>query len=535
MFYYKLVFACAYLPLAILFYQLAGKKLRWIVLLLASLGFYASFSVSRLIYPFGAAAIAYFTGMCLDALLKKQDAQLSSVTGEKDEVRAKKNEIRGIYTKKLRAVLALGIVVLLLIILNNKYTDFAIENVNAVLRMIGVDRQFSLRNSILPLGISFYTLQAIGYLVDIYWRKIPAQKNPFKLLLFIMFFPTITEGPITPYSSIYKSLYEGEPIDPDNVMAGYFRLGWGTMKKLVIADRLYPVVCWLYYKPNEICGLQVIMAAVLFTVMEYMDFSGCIDMALGIGQIFGLKLPENFRQPFLAKNASQFWRRWHISLGVWFKTYIFYPMSMSTLARKWGKTAKGRFSANTIKAVSSAIALLPVWLCNGLWHGPKWTYIFYGVFYFAVIMLEIILEPGFDRVLAALKLEKESRGVTVFRVLKTWIVIFTGELFFEAASLSDGFKLLHDMFKNFRISILWDGSMLEWGMDAADWIIVIAFLIIVGIVNMLREKGTDVCQKILSGPAAIRWGLGVALIVSILILGLYGPGFLEVNTIYAGF
>ena len=535
MVYYKLVFAAAFLPACLILYQLIPKKYRWVTLLLASVSFYSTFSIPRILFPVSGAVIAYGIGLWLEHFAKKQDNELSLIQGERDEVRSKKAEVRKKYTAKSRAVLILGIVLLVLIILFIKYTDFAIENVNAIFRGIGVERQFSPRNFILPLGISFYTLQAIGYLADVYWKKIPAQKNPLRLLLFLMFFPTIIEGPIAAYSQMSKSLYEGSPLDPDNIIAGYLRLGWGAMKKLVIADRLYPVVCWLYYKPNDAHGVQVIAAAVLFTVMEYMDFSGSIDMALGCGRMFGIILPENFKQPFLAKNASEFWRRWHISLGVWFKTYIFYPVSMSTAARKWAKFSKGKVPVHFSKTVASAMALFPVWLCIGLWHGPKWSYIFYGMFYFVVILWEFATEPLSDAILTRLKLNKEGKLVTVFRVLRTWIVIFLGELFFEANTVTDGFKLLGSMFRGFDLSILWNGSILEWGMDKADWVIVLITLIVIGIVNMIREKGTDITGVLLAKPLAIRWAAGLALILVILIFGQYGPGFLEVNLIYAGF
>ncbi|MCR5336953.1 MAG: MBOAT family protein, partial [Lachnospiraceae bacterium] len=371
--------------------------------------------------------------------------------------------------------------------------------------------------------------------VDVYWKKIPAQKNPLKLLLFLLFFPTIIEGPIAAYADVGGSIYAGNDLDAQQVMKGFLRIGWGVMKKLVIADRLFPAVTVLYEIQRDPHGAEVVAAAVLFTVMEYLDFSGCIDMALGYAAVFGIRLPENFKRPFLAKNASEFWRRWHISLGVWFKTYIFYPMSMSPLAKKWGKFAKGKCTPHLTKMVASAMALLPVWLCNGLWHGPKWTYIFYGIFYFVVIMAELILEPAGDKLLGFLHLEKDNRIVTVFRVLRTWFVIFLGELFFRANSLKDAFVMLSNVPRDFHIRMLWDGEALHWGLDKADWLIVgVGFLCVI-IVNILREKGRDILQELVSGPIVLRWVLASALIFVIVMFGLYGPGYTEVDMIYAGF
>ncbi len=542
MVYYKFIAVFVFLPLTMLFYKIIPAKYRWIVLLISSLGFYSTFSVKKLIFPFAAALITYAGGLWLARLEERAESAVKNATLPADAdpsdakaLRREKAAIREAFRKKSRGVLTLGILLLVSFLLYLKYTNFFLENVNSILQSSGSAKQFPLKELLLPLGISFYTMQAIGYLVDVYWKKIPAQKNPFKLLLFLLFFPTIIEGPIAAYADINSSLYAGNDIDVQQIMKGFLRIGWGVMKKLVIADRLFPAVTVLYEMERDPHGAEVVAAAVLFTVMEYLDFSGCIDMALGYASIFGIRLPENFKRPFLAKNASEFWRRWHISLGVWFKTYIFYPMSMSLLAKKWGKFAKGKCAPHLTKMVASAMALLPVWLCNGLWHGPKWTYIFYGVFYFVVIMLELIFEPVGDKLLSLLHLEKENRFVTILRVLRTWFVIFLGELFFQAKSLKDAFVMLSNVPRDFHIRMLWDGEALHWGLDKADWLIVGLGLLCVIIVNILREKGKDVLQELANGPIALRWILASALIFVILIFGLYGPGYLEVDMIYAGF
>ena len=162
---------------------------------------------------------------------------------------------------------------------------------------------------------------------------------------------------------------------------------------------------------------------------------------------------------------------------------------MSKLAKNWGKFAKGRVNKHLTRVVASAIALLPVWLCNGLWHGPKWTYIFYGVFYFVVIVLELLLEPAGDKILEKLHTTKENKVVNAIRVFKTWIIIFAGELFFRADSLKEGFRMMGDIGKGFKLSILWNGEALNWGLKIYDWVIVLVMLVVILIVNMIREKG----------------------------------------------
>lgn len=533
MVYYKLVFVIFFLPLTIIAYQIFPKRFRWVMLLLASVGYYFTFSVINFIFPIAAAVATYGIGLALGRLSKNKKDKLSELKGtENKEIKAK---VRAKYQRLSRIVLTLGILALLACLLHLKYYSFFAENINKLFggtAESGIMPQLSL---VLPLGISFYTMQAISYMVDVYWEKIPAERNPFKLLLFLCFFPTIIEGPIALYKDIREDLFAGHSILPQNIIRGYTRFAWGVMKKLVISDRLAPAVTVLFDVSRGTKGAEVVAAAVIYTIMEYMDFSACMDMVIGCAIIFGIKLPENFRQPFLARNASEFWRRWHITLGVWFKTYIFYPVSMSGLAKKWGKFAKGRVNKHMTRMVASAMALLPVWVCNGLWHGPKWTYIVYGLFYFVVIVLELLLEPVGDKILELIHTSKENKVVNVIRIIKTWIIIFLGELIFKADNLTEGIRMLRSIGDGFTPAILWNGTALNWRLDVYDWLVVLVMLIVVLVVNIIREKGIDVTEALIKKPMIIRWALVLSLILVIAIFGLYGPGFEEVDLVYAGF
>lgn len=544
MLYYKLIFGMVFLPLTIIIYQIVPKRMRWIVLLFSSLAFYTTFSKKLIIFLFISTAITYSIGRLLDKMNKDKKDALKQIKLKKDGDAASdketKADIKAKYQKRTRLILTLGILATLSTLLYLKYYNFFAENINQlfiVIKKVSEETEvLPIKSIALPLGISFYSMQAISYMADIYWGKFEAEKNPFKLLLFLSFFPTIVEGPIALYSDMKDRLFVGNPIDPDNVVKGYIRLFWGIMKKLVIADRLSPAVILLFDPAHETKGFEVIAAAVLFTIMEYMDFSGCMDMVIGIGNVFGITLPENFNQPFLARNASEFWRRWHISLGVWFKTYIFYPVSMSKMAKNWGKFARGKkISKHMTMVVASAMALLPVWLSNGLWHGPKWTYIFYGIFYFVVILLELLLEPVGDSILKLFHTSKENKLVNAIRIFKTWIIIFAGELFFQADSLKEGFRMVKDLGNGFSFSPLWNGDALAWGLDKFDWLIIFIMLITVIIINILREKGVNITDALLRKSLPLRWALVLSLLMVITIFGCYGPGYEEVDLIYAGF
>ena len=477
------------------------------VLLFFSYCFYFLFSHRLIVYLLGATTITYLTGRLV-------------ATGEK---------------KRRKTILIVGVWLLLGMLLVMKYSGFFAENVNALFGTINLGLRLPVRRFLLPLGISFYTLSAIGYMADVYWKKIEPEKNIAKLALFLSFFPIIMEGPICMYSDTAETLAKGEDIRSENLIRGYMRIGWGLLKKVVIADRLYVVVQTLFDGYASYHGVMIVVAAVSYTVQLYMEFSGCMDIVIGSAECFGVTLPENFAQPFVSKNASEFWRRWHISLGRWFKTYIFYPVSMSKLTRKWNRFAKKHTSKYIKLMVASAIALFPVWVCNGLWHGANWSYLFYGMYYFVVIMIELMLEPAVKKLCAAWKIAEDAAWWNVLRILKTWVIIFTGELFFRADTLGIGMHMFRSLFHDFSIQKLWDGTLLTLGLGRVEIGIILVSLLIVGVVNHFREQQIDVRGVILQKRLPVRWLVYLALIFVVLIFGAYGPGYQEVDLIYAGF
>ena len=228
---------------------------------------------------------------------------------------------------------------------------------------------------LMPIGISFYTLQAIGYMTDVYWGTIQAETEIWRTALFLGFFPQIMEGPIARYSDVADTLYTGKPLEYRNVVDGYVRIFWGLFKKMVIADRMALMVNQVFDHYADYHGAVILAAAIGYVIQLYMEFSGCMDIIIGSGKLFGICLPENFRQPFCAKNPSEFWRRWHITLGAWFKAYIFYPVSVSGLVKKWNQYGRKHCGKHITRLVTSAIALFPVWVANGVWHGAQWNYI----------------------------------------------------------------------------------------------------------------------------------------------------------------
>ena len=525
--YFKIAYFLYFIPITILVYQLMPKKIRWYVLLLSSVAYAFYYSKGYVVYSVATTLIAYITVLIIMAVKKKGKERLKQLAKEEKKLFKKKQQ------RKEKLILVVGVLFILSILLYLKYYNFFAENVNNI--FAGGKIILRAKHLIMPLGISFYTLQAVGYVADVYWGKVEAQKNPLKLLLFLLFFPTLMEGPIAAYTEINNKLYAGESLDLDNLAQGYIRIFWGLFKKLVIADRLYVIVSELFNNAASYHGAYIAAASITYTLQLYMEFSGCIDIVIGSAKLFGITLPENFRQPFLSKDASEFWRRWHMSLGVWFKTYIFYPVAMLKPVKKWTKFGPKHVGKTVTRLVELAIALLPVWLSNGLWHGAAWGFICYGLYYFTVILIEQALEPVRQKAVSGLKISDETIWYKWVRRIKTWLIIFTGELFFRAEDLKLGFSMYKSMFHKFRISELFNGSFLNMGLDRLDFMAVLFGLMVVAIVGAFREKHQDFGAWLAERKLPVRWFLYISLIVGVIILGVYGPGHEEVDLIYAGF
>ena len=503
-----MVYGFAFLPLCLAAYQIAPQKWRRRVLLGFSYLFFWLLSGKLIVYLLGTTVFVHCMGIWLD-----------SIRSEK---------------KKARRVLTFGILVLLGVLAYLKYYNFFVENVTGI---FGNALPFTLaeKKILMPVGISFYTLQAIGYMADVYWGKIRAEEKLEKTALFLAFFPQIMEGPICRHSDTCDALYSGRPLEAENLTNGYIRIFWGLFKKKVIADRLAIGVDAIFGNYTSYSGFMVAFAAVAYTVQLYMEFSGCMDIIIGSGQLFGVTLPENFRQPFCAQSAAEFWRRWHITLGTWFKTYIFYPVSMSAPVKRWNQYGRKHFGKYVTMLGTSAMALFPVWLCNGLWHGARWSYIFYGMYYFTLILAGIAVEPVRDRILQAFHISERSVGLKFMRIAKTWLIIFTGELFFRADGLRAGIYMFRSMFRNFDLGNLTDGSLLELGMTKADLIAVVVGCVAVAVVGFIKERGTNVRISLDRKPVFMRWSFYYVLILAVIVIAAYGDGYQAVDMIYAGF
>ena len=526
--YHSIIYIFLFLPVCLLAYQLAPEKWRGRVLLGFSWIFFYLLSGKLLVYLLGTTLLTHCIGIWL-TLLKTEEAK--AVEGMD---RKQKKVIKAEYQKKGRRVLILGILILLGVLGYLKYFDFFTTNLSYLFGH-PVLEGWRPEKLLMPIGISFYTLQAIGYMTDVYWGTIQAETEIWRTALFLGFFPQIMEGPIARYSDVADTLYTGKPLEYRNVVNGYVRIFWGLFKKMVIADRMALMVNQVFDHYADYHGAVILAAAIGYVIQLYMEFSGCMDIIIGSGKLFGICLPENFRQPFCAKNPSEFWRRWHITLGAWFKAYIFYPVSVSGLVKKWNQYGRKHCGKHITRLVTSAIALFPVWVANGVWHGAQWNYIFYGMYYFVLIMLGIAVEPVRDHILEACHIDPETKIWRTIQIAKTWVIIVVGELFFRANGLKAGWYMFCSMIKNFDVGQLTDGTLYTLGLERADYLAVIVGCLIVGVIGSMKERGISVQKKMGELAVPVRWGLYYALVIGILIFAAYGDGYQIQDLIYAGF
>ena len=246
--------------------------------------------------------------------------------------------------KNQRKILVLNALLLLGMLIVLKYSKFFGTNINSLFGLMNLPIQIPIPHFIMPIGISFYTLQAISYIIDVYKEKIKADKNIGRLALFISFFPQIMEGPICRYEETANSLFEGKKTSYKNLTFGIQRILFGLMKKTIIVDRVNPLILEIFNNYSNYDGGIMAVGMVLYTLQLYMDFSGVMDIVIGTAEMFGVKMPENFRQPFFSKTIAEFWTRWHITLGAWFRDYIYYPVCLTDKCKKltsWGRKKIG--------------------------------------------------------------------------------------------------------------------------------------------------------------------------------------------------
>ena len=511
-------------------YYLIPKRFQWILLLIASWYFYFQGGVWYPLFLFFTSLTVYLTGRRLAQIGQEQEAYLRQHQMDRDEKKAYKKSIKARMKRWMLLCLLANLAVLAVL----KYCNFAIENINRLLYIAGTEYEITYLDLLLPIGISFYTFQALGYLLDVYWQKIPAQKNFFKFALFLSFFPQMSQGPISRYSDLSQTLYEEHVFDWRNIRFGLERILWGYFKKLVIADRLYPAVSYITGDPEYYTGAFVFVGIIFYAVQLYADFTGGIDITIGAAQVFGVRIRENFERPFFAKNIEEYWRRWHISMGTWFRDYVFYPLSLSRPMKNLTTFTRKHFGIKIGKRSAVYASTLTVWLATGIWHGASWNYVMWGLMNGVVILASQELEPLYKRFHKRFPGLKEKRAYAAFETVRTFLLMGCLRLFDNYQDVKTAFGAFLHMFTQFDLSMLNAEEFSYLDLTGADYLIVLFGALLMFAVSMIQRRGS-VREYIAAKPYPVRYMVFALLFFSVILFGAYGIGYDSSQFIYNQF
>ncbi|MDO4333617.1 MAG: MBOAT family O-acyltransferase [Eubacteriales bacterium] len=492
-----------FFPIVLLIYFILPKKVRYIWLLIASYYFYMCWNPAYIVLLVISTAITYCCGLVTEKL--KGNAQISP--------------------SKRRLGMKLSIAVCFLsnigILIYFKYTNFLIDTVNVLFDAAHI-RAVPAVDILLPVGISFYTFQALGYTIDVYRGDIEAERNPLKYALFVSFFPQLVAGPIERSSNLLNQIHEEADHklwDYKRVTSGLIMMLWGFFIKVVIADRAAVVADTIFdaYEQYQMVGLMV--GAFAFAIQIYCDFQGYSTIAIGAARVLGFDLMENFNTPYFASSVTDFWRRWHVSLSTWFRDYLYIPL--------------GGNRCSTWKHYRNILITFGV---SGLWHGADWTYVIWGILHGFYQIAEKMLAPLMKKIHARCHTRTASFGYRFFKVVVTFVFVDIAWIFFRADSLYQAFHYIRRMVTCRDWWSLFDQSIYKMGLDVREWNVLWIALLLLLAVDLLRYiKAESLCEFLSRQWIVFRWGILVLLLFFVVVFGYYGPGFASAQFIYFQF
>ncbi len=414
-----------------------------------------------------------------------------------------------------------------------KYINFFVNSANQISGLFE-GRQFDAITFIAPFGISFYTLTILGYLIDVFWKKYEPEKDFSKFMVYCSFFPQLTSGPITKYPEMVEEFSAVHRFDLKTAEYACQRILWGFFKKLVISERAAALVNTVYADYETYSGFYIVFATLMFALQLYTDFSGCMDIVIGTAELLGIRLPENFRTPFYSETESEFWRRWHISLGTWFKDYLLYTVIKTDAFVSLGDKAKAKFGKKAGKKVPTYFGLLILWFTVGFWHGGLWKYIFgSGLIHCFYMIISMLFENQFKQVNKFFGFNTESFSFKMFRRIRTTLLVCSGFVFFRAES----FMTAIDMYKKmgtFNLNIIATGGVTALGLEYPDLIVLILAVVLLFVISHLQQTGS-VRDALSAQNLPFRWICYIGLFLIVLVYGQYGPGYNAASFIYQNF
>ena len=462
-----------FFPIAVFLYFSIPHRFRWLLLLTASYYFYMSWKPEYGILIAASTLISYLA------------ARFIGSTG--------KIPVR-------RFMLVLSLLASLGLLFAFKYFNFVSDSMRDFLSLFSIHFSQPVLNVLLPLGISFYTFQTLGYTIDVYNRKVQPEKHLGIFALYVSFFPQLVAGPIERAGNLIPQFFERHYFDYKEATDGLKLMLWGFFKKVVIADRLAIIVNVVYNNVGDYTGIPLILATFFFAFQIYCDFSGYSDIAIGGAKVMGFRLMDNFNRPYHATSIADFWRRWHISLTSWFRDYIYIPLG-----------------GNRVSLPRWYFNIMIVFLVSGIWHGADWTFIVWGLIHGFYSVFSLITKNTGQQIALKAGLARYPKMHGLFQLAVTFTFVTFAWIFFRANSLSDAVYVVANLFRgwslNFsgvNIGVGWFGLFYAFGL--------IFFL---EFIHMM-QRHVGMRQFLSEKPLWMRWLIYLILILAILLLGVFG-------------
>ena len=475
-----------FFPIVVLFYFTLPTRVKNLWLLISSYYFYMCWNAKYALLLFFSTSVTYLGGWFLEKIKKGRNS---------------------IYKRALSCVILItALSVNLMLLFYYKYTNFMLQLLRDIALQVHIHLNIPTFDIVLPVGISFYIFQALGYLIDVYRDDIYAEKSFLRYALFVSFFPQLVAGPIERSKNLLKQLADTKKFSFENARAGLLIMLWGYFLKLVIADRSAVLVNTVYSSYEDYKGFQLIVASMLFAVQIYCDFMGSSIIAKGAAKVLGFDLMENFAQPYFATSVKDFWRRWHISLSTWFRDYLYIPLGGS----RCSKLKKRR-------------NLLITFMVSGLWHGANLTFVAWGLIHGIYQIIEDWVKPITDRILKRLKIKTNAFSWKLILIVKTFILTDIAWVFFRAKTISEALFIIRKSFEFDNIGLLLNDGLYQLGLKTRDINILLIALMALFISSYLREQGRRVSEVLLAQNMVFRyclyWGAVIMIILSLDITG----------------
>ncbi|WP_027437177.1 MBOAT family O-acyltransferase [Lachnospira multipara] len=515
-----------------------GQGYQWIILLIANICFYSLCGITNLVYIFTTSVTTFAAGLGMSRRTTKYNLDKKSLKNNETQSKEARQQAKASLKKKYMFDKRLILVITLLInvgilaylkywtVIYDYFNNFAVrdlaesieENVTGSGNTI-----FSASSIAIPLGISFYTFQSISYLIDMYNDKYSAETNFFKYLNFVSFFPQLIQGPINRYDQLGNQLNGRHKLEANNIQRGLIRLFYGFFKKFAVADMVSPIIMAAFRNiDSKTPGCIIVFGVLLYSVEQYCDFSGGIDMVMGVSKMLGIDMMENFRQPYFSKSLGEFWRRWHISLGAWMRDYIFYPVAltkpMQSLSKKCKKIKNKKLATHLSRTLPACLANLLVFFIVGLWHGAQMHFILWGIYNGMVIALSDLLSPIFTKITELLHINRENKYYKIFTIIRTFIVVNIGWYFDVLVDAKNSLLCLKNTFVYFKPAKLFK-KIAECAVYKQNTCLFIAFIgcVVIFIVSLMKEKDIDVMDRLIKSPVIVRTLIYTAIILLMLV------------------